>query len=157
MDVYIRDPAIREGIIKGKMYRVFALLFFAVGFLVFIILYNGFMENRSFKDIFSFTIVFIIAMPFLPALALSWVAMKTERKTDIDIAAYFAEEERKKIEAAKAIEAKIRAAKAAQDGEGEDGGYEEDEGEGEGSLVSDAAPAVETSVSEPQAAKEEVA
>jgi hypothetical protein len=128
MDVYIKDPTIRENIIKAKMYRVFAFLFLGVGFLVFLILYSSFMENRSFIDIFSFTIVFIIAMPFLPAVALSWVAMKTERKVEAELDAYYAEEERKKAEKAKAIEDKILAAKAAQEGEG---GNDSNEGKSE--------------------------
>jgi hypothetical protein len=138
MDVYIKDPTIRENIIKAKMYRVFAFLFLGVGFLIFIILYNGFMENRSFIDIFSFTIVFIIAMPFLPAVALSWVAMKTERKVEAELDAYYAEEERKKVEQAKAIEDKILAAKAAQDGGSESG-------EGKGEPVAAVKPAAEES------------
>jgi hypothetical protein len=148
MDVYIKDPTIRENIIKAKMYRVSAFLFLGVGFLIFIILYNSFMANRSFIDIFSFTIVFIIAMPFLPAVVLSWVAMKTERKVGAELDAYYAEEERKRAEKAKAIEDKMLAAQAAQDKGGED-----DSDADKSDPVRVVNPAVEEVVEEPAAAE----
>lgn len=121
-DIYIKDPAIREGLLKGKMYRIFAYIFFAVGFLVFIMLYSGYMGGRPMKDMLSFAMIFIIIIPFLPCAALSLIAKKTEIAANKALEEYIEEEERKKQEKLKAIEeAKAAAAAAAAEAAGEDG------------------------------------
>lgn len=97
-EIYIKDPSIREGFIKVKMYRIFSAIFLVVGFLIFLLLYNGFMEGRPMRDMLSFAMVFIIILPFLPATALSWIAMKTEKATEEALKEYIEEEERKKEE-----------------------------------------------------------
>lgn len=100
--IYIKDPKVREAFVKVKMYRIFAYIFFFVGILIFLMLYNGYMEGRPFKEVLSFAMIFIIIIPFLPAAVLSAIALRAEKDAKQSLEEYFEEEERKKEEQEKA-------------------------------------------------------
>tara|TARA_Y100000588_G_scaffold317112_1_gene345998 strand:+ start:220 stop:690 length:471 start_codon:yes stop_codon:yes gene_type:complete len=95
---YIKDPQLREDILKVKVYRIFSYIFLAAGFFVFLVMYNNFIDGKSIHEIFSFTLLGIIILPFLPAMALSIVAHRTALKNKTALKNYYEEEAKRKAE-----------------------------------------------------------
>jgi signal transduction histidine kinase len=112
-NMHIKDPVIRENILKFKMYRIFSYIFFAVGGLTFLMLYSSYLGGRSFKDVFSFALVVIVVLPFVPALVLSMIALRTEKATEKALALYIEQEQRKKVEKDRLADQRMAEAEAA--------------------------------------------
>ncbi|MCS5596111.1 MAG: hypothetical protein NZ828_02550 [Alphaproteobacteria bacterium] len=99
---YIKDPSVREAILKVKVYRVFSYIFFGAGFLVFLVLYNSYMDGKSLREALHFTMLGIVALPFLPAAVLAVIAHRSEKDANTALESYYEEEERRKAERIKA-------------------------------------------------------
>ena len=111
---YIKDPQLREDILKVKVYRVFSYIFFAAGFFVFLVMYHNFIDGKTIQEIFSFTLLGIILLPFLPAMSLSLVAHKTSIKNKAALKLYYEEEAKRKAEKIRAANENILKAAQAQ-------------------------------------------
>jgi xanthine/uracil/vitamin C permease (AzgA family) len=70
----------RELILKARLLRLFALVFAVVGLIIFLVLYMQNVEGAFFSTMTDPFIVVIIVVPFLPAIVLSWLARRMERK-----------------------------------------------------------------------------
>ena len=70
----------RSLLIKSRLYRFFALTFALMGVVVFMYLYLVHVEGQLFEALRDPFIIVIIVMPFLPAIVLSLMAQKLERK-----------------------------------------------------------------------------
>jgi hypothetical protein len=78
------DPAVRatlrEMLIKAKFYRFASIIFALVGVGLLGVLMSQYVNDDilgALKDPF---IILILIVPFLPALVLSWMAAKAEKK-----------------------------------------------------------------------------
>ena len=74
------DPKGRELVLKARLLRLFALIFAIAGLGVFLVLYVQNIEGAFFSALTNPFVVTIIIIPFLPAIVLSWIARRVERK-----------------------------------------------------------------------------
>ena len=111
--MYIKDPTIREAILKVKMYRIFSLIFFIVGFFVFLLLYSGYMKGRELVEAFTLVMLGIILLPFTPALVLSWLTLRCDKTAEAALSQYIQQEQFKKEEQARLNDKRMREADAA--------------------------------------------
>ena len=112
-NMYIKDPTIREAILKVKMYRIFSLIFFIVGFFVFLLLYSGYMKGRELVEAFTLVMLGIILLPFTPALVLSWLTLRCDKTAEAALSQYIQQEQFKKEEQARLNDKRMREADAA--------------------------------------------
>ena len=75
----IRQEA-KELLIKARLYRMIAVIFAVVGFVVFMILYFKNIEGNILEALSKPSMVVIILVPFLPAAVLSWLSVRTEER-----------------------------------------------------------------------------
>jgi|GEM_PF-2969584 len=114
-NLYIKDPSIREAIMKVKMYRVFSFVFFVMGFFIFLVLYNNYMRGRDVLEAFSIAMLVIILLPHMPAIALSWVALRADKRAEKMLESYLEDVKRRKAEQERLDEERARAAEAVRD------------------------------------------
>ena len=74
------DPKGRELVLKARLLRLFALIFAIAGLGVFLVLYVQNIEGTFFSALTNPFIITIVIIPFLPAVVLSWIARRVERK-----------------------------------------------------------------------------
>lgn len=65
---------------KARLYRVFAIVFAVVGAMLFIHLYLNNIQGRVLASFTNPSILFMLLVPFLPAIVLSWIAARMEKK-----------------------------------------------------------------------------
>lgn len=70
----------KVAIAKAKLYRIFALIFALVGVFVFVTLYISNFEGNFFSTMTQPSVVLMLIIPFLPAIVLSWIASRIEKK-----------------------------------------------------------------------------
>ena len=74
------DPKGRELVLKARLLRLFGLIFGIAGLCVFLVLYVQNIEGTFFSALTNPFIITIVIIPFLPAVVLSWIARRVERK-----------------------------------------------------------------------------
>lgn len=70
----------RELLLRSRIYRVIALVFAAMGLVIFTVLYLKYMQGDILSALKKPSLVLIILIPFLPAFVLSRMAFKAENK-----------------------------------------------------------------------------
>ncbi len=65
-------------LMKTKLYKLFALAFLIVGFLVFVVLYDQSAQGNFLVLLKDPLLIFVLIMPFIPAAVLSIMAGKLE-------------------------------------------------------------------------------
>lgn len=70
----------RELLLRSRIYRFIALVFAAVGLVIFMILYFKYVEGDIINALKKPSLVLIVLIPFLPAFLLSRMAIKAENK-----------------------------------------------------------------------------
>ncbi|MFA7276143.1 MAG: hypothetical protein WC043_05015 [Pseudobdellovibrionaceae bacterium] len=73
-----KDP--REYLIKSKLYRVASYFFVAVGIFVFGVFYVKNIEGRLFDALRDPATISLFIIPFVPAVALTFLADRAEKK-----------------------------------------------------------------------------
>lgn len=73
------SPEAQKLLLKAKLLRLFAIVFAFAGLVVFIALYFQHIEGTFFSALTNPFVVFIVILPFLPAVVLSMRASKLER------------------------------------------------------------------------------
>lgn len=66
--------------IKAKIYRFFAIIFAVMGAVIFMLLYFRHLDGRMMEALTDIRTVFIVLIPFLPAITLASLAARTESK-----------------------------------------------------------------------------
>lgn len=70
----------RELLLRSRIYRFVALVFAAIGLIVFMLLYFKYIEGDIFEALKRPSLILIVIIPFLPAFILSRMALKTESR-----------------------------------------------------------------------------
>lgn len=76
-DIRIQARAL---LLKARIFRVFALAFAVFGLLLFGVIYSRHAGGDAFAALKDVRIVTIILVPFLPAIVLSFIANRAEKK-----------------------------------------------------------------------------
>lgn len=74
------ENLIRELTIRAKVYRIIAMVFAFLGFLVFAVLFHTKYEGHLLRALHDPASVLLFFVPFLPAVVLTWLAGRAERK-----------------------------------------------------------------------------
>lgn len=72
---------------KARLYRLFALIFALTGVFIFVSLYLSNFEGSFFSTMTQPSVVLMLIIPFLPAIVLSWVAARMEKKVIASLSA----------------------------------------------------------------------
>jgi hypothetical protein len=78
----------RELYMRAKVYRILALVFAAVGLLIFISLYINNVGGGIFEALHRPSTVLIVLLPFLPSYIFSRLSVKAEKKFTAMMAAH---------------------------------------------------------------------
>jgi hypothetical protein len=70
----------KEYLIRAKIYRVAAMVFAAIGLIVTVVTYASYVEGRVLEALRNPFVIGMFILPFLPAIVLSLVARKNEKK-----------------------------------------------------------------------------
>lgn len=70
----------KEYLIKSKLYKGASIVFVILGLIVFMILYISNVEGRVLEALRNPFTLLMFVVPFLPAIVLSMVASKNEKK-----------------------------------------------------------------------------
>lgn len=76
----MKDLTPRQLLLKARFYRVFGLIFAAVGLTVFIAIFAYSYNGDVFIAVKEPMAFFIVIIPFLPACVLAWIADSSEKK-----------------------------------------------------------------------------
>ncbi|MBN8521096.1 MAG: hypothetical protein J0L77_04255 [Alphaproteobacteria bacterium] len=71
---------LREMLIRSKFYRLAASVFALVGIGLLMVLMSQYIQGDMFSALKDPFILLILVIPFLPAVVLSWLATKAEKK-----------------------------------------------------------------------------
>ncbi|MCB9988773.1 MAG: hypothetical protein H6868_05475 [Rhodospirillales bacterium] len=70
----------RALLMKARLYRYIAVVFALVGLAIFLAIYLSHVEGRLLEALSNPLILASFLIPFLPALLLSWLSGRTEKK-----------------------------------------------------------------------------
>lgn len=70
----------RSLLMKSKLYRMFALFFAVMGVVIFVSLFVSHVDGNFIKALSDPTTIAVVLVPFLPAVVLSLLAQRTEKK-----------------------------------------------------------------------------
>lgn len=70
----------KEYLIKSKFYRAVSLVFVVIGLIAFLMLYIANVEGRVMEALKNPVTILFFIIPFLPAIVLSMLASKNEKK-----------------------------------------------------------------------------
>ena len=70
----------RALLMKARLYRYIAVVFALVGLLVFLVVYMDHVEGQLLEALSNPLIIGALFIPFLPAVLLSWMAARAEKK-----------------------------------------------------------------------------
>ncbi len=70
----------RELLLRSRLYRFIALVFFCLGLALFAFLYYQHVEGDVVAALRRPATVMILLLPFLPAVIFSWMTMRTENR-----------------------------------------------------------------------------
>ena len=70
----------KEYLIKSKFYRAVSLVFVVIGLIAFLMLYVANVEGRVMEALKNPVTILFFIIPFLPAIVLSILASKNEKK-----------------------------------------------------------------------------
>lgn len=70
----------KEYLIKSKFYRAVSLVFVVIGLIAFLMLYIANVEGRVMEALKNPVTILFFIIPFLPAIVLSILASKNEKK-----------------------------------------------------------------------------
>jgi|GEM_PF-1923493 len=79
-DIEQKKQQARELLIKGKVYKILAGAFAIVGIALFIFIYAGQYQGDITRALKDPVIILAILIPMSPAIILSFLASKTEKK-----------------------------------------------------------------------------
>ncbi len=69
-------------LIKAKTYKIFAGFFTVIGLIVFLMIYINYIENQLIESLKKPETIFMIIVPFIPALFLTWKYKSMFKKID---------------------------------------------------------------------------
>ena len=70
----------RESLLRSRIYRFMALVFAALGLVLFVFLFFRYIEGDILHALKNPAVLLILVVPFLPAVILSGMAVKAEKK-----------------------------------------------------------------------------
>lgn len=73
----------RKLFMKAKIYRLIAMVFLAVGLIVFVYLYNELAQGNFFQLLNDPASIFLLLIPFLPSFVLSYMAERVDKKLHV--------------------------------------------------------------------------
>lgn len=76
------STAVRESYIKARLYRLFATMFAVGGLVMFFYIYVREVEGHLFRALQDPMLVLMVLLPFMPAVVLSFLAQKHERRLE---------------------------------------------------------------------------
>lgn len=70
----------REYLLKSKLYRFMAMIFFALGVVLFLFLYLRYVEGNLSEALRRPATILVFLLPFIPAAVLTRITKKYEKK-----------------------------------------------------------------------------
>lgn len=70
----------RELLLRSRIYRFMALAFAVLGLVLFVFLFFRYVQDDIIHAVKNLSILLILILPFLPAVILSGMAVKAEKK-----------------------------------------------------------------------------